>query len=859
MKHITLHTMLSRLPLLLLAATPVMAALPEIDTVFYGRVLHLGGGEEYVLTSGELKWVVQPPAGSTAAPVELTATLSAMKGGTMSYQIRVPHYMQVSGTSLAVLPGLPVLGEASGQPFKNAKITVNGQSVRMADPAGITFDASALTRGTFRRLDLIVDGTLPDADGDGLPDWWEAKYHLDPNAADAGADPDGDGVANLAEYRAGTDPSGSDQSPKLPAEILVSLATGGRVVPMLKPVDSDSTPVRLTYTAGTLPAGVKLELLSLTGAPRGATTFTQADVEAGRLVISHTGEGTGELLFPVTLRDETPAHAAASSTLRLSVADAATLWAGWNLPEAARPAVLPVLHDATRLSGGGLLRTPSGPVTLEDAKLAELYTGHDEPRLFLGSQGADVLLGSGESDLIVARARDTVRGFAGNDRILLAGATGTVTVTDFTAGDVLDFRGLLVPAPGRQLQAYLKLTGTTLTVDVDGDGSGFTDLTVQLPGSHLPAELADLWDSGGPETGTIVPPTTLFLTSTGQPAEENLTPATITLRRRGDASAALDVPVTWSGTATMGRDYSTLAQVAHFAAGGKTASFIVQPLADDEREPAESIQITLGASAAGAVSGANTITLSLADLPSRVWLEVAERTAYKDSLSPAQILIRRSGPMAALLAVQLTVSGRATPGLDYRRLPATLTFAPAQDVMTLDVLPLATASISRGAEEVVVDVKADAAYQFGRSPRARVMIVDHPQTLAAWRTARGSTGDEEAFLTADADGDGQNGLAEFAFDSNPSAADGGQPRVLIFRDAAGRIGVEFRRWPGAPELSWAVEQSTNLGSWTAVPSEACDETECEVLASGQERVKIFLRDVPTAPSGMLRVRVDRRH
>ena len=49
-------------------------------------------------------------------------------------------------------------------------------------------------------------GRAPDADRDGLPDWWESLNGLNPNVADSHLDFDGDGRTNLEEYNAGTNP-----------------------------------------------------------------------------------------------------------------------------------------------------------------------------------------------------------------------------------------------------------------------------------------------------------------------------------------------------------------------------------------------------------------------------------------------------------------------------------------------------------------------------------------------------------------------------------------------------------------------------------------------------------------------------
>lgn len=61
-----------------------------------------------------------------------------------------------------------------------------------------------------------------DRDKDGLPDWWEIKYNLNPlNAADAVLDSDNDDFTNIDEYRSGTSPIDPTNHPTLIGRVRV--------------------------------------------------------------------------------------------------------------------------------------------------------------------------------------------------------------------------------------------------------------------------------------------------------------------------------------------------------------------------------------------------------------------------------------------------------------------------------------------------------------------------------------------------------------------------------------------------------------------------------------------------------------
>lgn len=105
-------------------------------------------------------------------------------------------------------------------------------------------------------------------------------------------------------------------------------------------------------------------------------------------------------------------------------------------------------------------------------------------------------------------------------------------------------------------------------------------------------------------------------------------------------------------------------------------------------------------------------------------------------------------------------------------------------------------------------------------------------TLARWRELNpGGPADNTAWLNADPDQNGLNGLMDFAFDRNLANL----PAAVT--DASGRFGLEYTRWISAPELTWQVQSSPDMQSWQTATG-----TETTITPAGpfSQRVRVLL-------------------
>ncbi len=538
---------------------PALAQVPEPETVFFGRIVNRTGAQEFLVTRGTLQVTI---ATEGAQPMELSTDIKPYAGGKYSYVLRVPH--QAKSLDLEVdSAALPLRISDSG--FENSRMLVDGQPARPFGSGAAEFIASQPRRGGVHRLDLEVFNDLEDSDGDGIPDWWEDLYDLDKqDESDAMLRWGGNHYTYLEAFQRGLNPQADDSVPELLTTELVVMKNGATGL-LPRTVASVGTPSQINYRLTSLPAGGVLVLRNARPDPRLPDrelklddSFSQADVNAGRLEFVHQNPGMQSAKLGVAITNNNPSIEPVEREIALRVffpeateGRAGTAWlrdetttaatapsASRSAPSASRSAADIWRHRASEAfskdwTGGarqqdwigafllalwqdytiwdGSLELPVKDLKVPSAgmKSAEYVRHYGSARnhvLFAGHGVSKIEGGLNDDVLVAGRGQTTLRGNGGAD--FFVASEGVAIIDDFKPGegDCLDLSPLLLGWPGpleEKVQVSYNAGNTRLSIAL-GEG-GAAEVVLRSLNLTL-AQLENLRRKNRVFTGDLSPP-----------------------------------------------------------------------------------------------------------------------------------------------------------------------------------------------------------------------------------------------------------------------------------------------------------------------------------------------------------------
>ena len=298
-------------------------------------------------------------------------------------------------------------------------------------------------------------------------------------------------------------------------------------------------------------------------------------------------------------------------------------------------------------------------------------------------------------------------------------------------------------------------TEADITITVNEDAlDEFNETVVVTMGTPTNATL------GTPTTHTVTiidddaTPTVTFTTAT-QSLGENAGPATITAQLSAVSGRTVTVPLTTSGTATQGSDFSITPGTITIPAGSTTQNITISFINDTVGELDETVIVTMGTptNANPGTTTVHTVTITNDDLPT-VTFTTASQSVGEDAGS-ATITAQLSVPSGQTVTVPFTVTGTATEGAgnDFTITASPITFTAGDTTETINIA-IDDDTLQEPNETVVVTLNSPTNASLGTTIVHTATITDNdlPTVTFALASQSISEGVGSATITAQLSG-----------------------------------------------------------------------------------------------------------
>jgi len=496
----------------------------------------------------------------------------------------------------------------------------------------LTLVLFALVCGSINAYAMLDD------DENGLSDVWEAIFGRDHLP---GEDPDGDGFTNLEEQKAGTDPMEGNSYPRSPALFVDSDGTiwqtwstieGVHYQPWLSGDLSTWQPVSLALagTGGAVTVSFIPDETFVSGGVAfqrwtgltdwGLETFKSL-VRAG-IITPNEERSVDEIHFPQTLPDEDQFGQFITGWIVPPESGAYTFWI--------------TSDDQSEL----WFQTDSYLETLSLVANTPSWASQNEWDKFPEQQSLPILLEKGSSYRFEIFHREN----GGGDHLTVAWTPPGMTLPDreILGGSALSSTGDTIDSV-RGVLGHLFFRLEILAVDSDGDG--LSDYEEAIIGTDPDdATTTPRVDDSATARSSVLNESVLTVgVDVDRGYEVGSVPVQFRVFRAGGIGR-IEVPITFSGSATEGEDFVDAPTSILFGAGQREVTLAISPLFDGLVEPQETVTLELLSDEGYRVGVPATSTAAFDDARDELFVaNLRPDETVTGSTAYGQAVLRRAG------------------------------------------------------------------------------------------------------------------------------------------------------------------------------------------------------------------------